>query len=46
MRGGNKNRSRGLWLIWLTTIWILWRVRNDKIFKGSTQEVDEVVEAV
>jgi hypothetical protein len=46
IRGGNKNRSRGLWLIWLTTIWILWRVRNDIIFKGITQGVDEVVEAV
>lgn len=46
MRGGNKNRVRGLWLIWLTMIWVLWKVRNDKIFKGVTQEVDEVVEVV
>jgi hypothetical protein len=37
---------RGLRLIWFTTIWVLWKARNDKIFKGTSKEVEEVVEEV
>jgi len=45
-RSSNKNTLRGLWLIWHTTIWILWKARNDKIFKDITREVDELVEEI
>lgn len=45
-RSWNKNRLRGWWLIWITTIWVLWKVRNDKIFNDINHEVDEIVEEV
>lgn len=45
-RGGSKNRRRGLGLIWLTTIWMVWKARNDRIFKGISREIDEVVEEI
>jgi len=45
-RAGNKNRLRGLWMIWLTTIWVVWNARNDKIFKGINHEVEQIVEEV
>jgi hypothetical protein len=45
-RETNKNVLKGLRLIWLSTIWVLWKGKNDKIFKGSTYEVDDLVEEV
>jgi hypothetical protein len=45
-RETNKNVLKGLRLIWLSTIWVLWKGRNDKNFKGSTFEVDDLVEEV
>lgn len=42
----NKNVKKGLRLIWLATIWVLWKARNDKIFKGTNFEVDEMIEAI
>jgi len=44
--GGNKNIKKGRWFIWLSTIWVLWKVRNDKIFNGRNFEVDEIVEVI
>jgi len=41
-----KVTKRGWWLIWLATLWMLWKVRNDKIFKRLVYEVDEIVEEV
>jgi len=45
-RCGNKNRFRGRWLIWNTTIWVLRKARNDKIFKDINYEVDDIVEEI
>jgi hypothetical protein len=42
-RRGNQNRSKGLWLIWHTAIWVLWKARNDKIFKGLNYVAEELV---
>jgi len=42
----NKNVKKGLWLIWHATIWVLWKVRNEKIFKDTSFEVDEIVEKI
>jgi len=41
-----KNVKKGLGLIWHSTIWVLWKVRNYKIFKGTNFEVDEIVEEI
>jgi len=46
VRGRNKKVKKGLWLIWHTTIWVLWKARNDTIFNGQTFEVDELVEEI
>jgi hypothetical protein len=42
----NKNIKIGRRMIWLATLWVLWKVRNDKIFNGVHFEVDDVVEEV
>ena len=42
----NKKIRKGHWLIWLATIWVLWKVRNDKIFNGKIYTVEEVVEEI
>jgi hypothetical protein len=42
----NKTVIKGLGLIWLATIWVLWKVRNDKIFKGANFAVGDIVEEV
>lgn len=44
--GTNKKVLKGLWLIWHTTIWVLWKSRNYSIFNGSIIDVDELVEEV
>jgi len=41
-----KNCLRGLWLIWQTTVWVLWKARNDKIFKGINYEPEELVDEI
>lgn len=42
----NKKVTKGLWLIWHTTMWTLWKARNDKIFKGISRVVDDIVEEI
>jgi hypothetical protein len=36
--GRNKKIRKGRGLIWLATLWALWKARNDKIFKGLNYE--------
>jgi hypothetical protein len=45
-RGNSKKVTKGLWLIWHTTIWVLWKRRNGKIFNGGNVEVEELVEEI
>ena len=33
-------------MIWQVTIWVLWKVRNDKIFKGTNCGFEEIVEEI
>ena len=35
-----------VWLIWHATVWVLWKTRNDKIFKGVNYAGDAIVEEV
>jgi len=45
--GSSKKKiSRGLRLIWHTTIWLIWKARNEKIFKAKDSEVMELVEDI
>jgi len=37
---------KGMGVIWLATIWILWKARNDKVFNDINVEVDVIVEEV
>jgi len=46
-RWEHKKRIRkGLWLIWTTTVWAIWRARNNIIFNEGIVEVDRIVEEV
>jgi hypothetical protein len=38
--------KKGLWLIWHAAIWVLWKARNDLIFKEVGFEVDAIVEEI
>lgn len=42
----NKNIKMGRRLIWLATVWVLWKIRNDKIFNGVTYDVHDIVEEI
>jgi len=44
--GRVKKVTKGLWLIRHTTIWVMWKKRNDKILKGINFKVDELVEEI
>ena len=36
--------QKGFLLIWHTMIWVLWKVRNDRIFNGRIVTIDEIFE--
>lgn len=38
--------NRGLPLIWHTTIWVIWKARNNIIFNDGVFRVDEIVEEI
>jgi hypothetical protein len=42
----NTNAIKGLGVIWLSTIWSLWKARNDKVFNDVNIEVEAIVEEV
>ncbi|RHN67103.1 hypothetical protein MtrunA17_Chr3g0099091 [Medicago truncatula] len=45
--GGSANRvTKGHWLVWHTTIWVLWAKRNDLIFKGLNCVAEDVIEEI
>lgn len=33
--GGNKKIRKGISIVWLAYVWVLWRVRNDRVFNNS-----------
>jgi hypothetical protein len=43
---GHKNLRRGYSLIWLATVWSIWRSRNNIIFSNGVVESDGVIEAI
>jgi len=44
--GSNKKIRKGRCLIWLATLWALWKARNDKIFKRLNYGIVDIVETV
>jgi hypothetical protein len=49
MLGGrerNKNVKKGRWMVWIATIWVLWKARNDNIFNRKSIFVEEIVEEI
>lgn len=42
----NKKVTNGFRLIWHAAIWMLWKARNDKIFKDTVCEVPNLVEGI
>jgi hypothetical protein len=44
--GNNNKFLKGLWLIWHATIWVIWNVRNKRIFSNEIQGVNDLVEEI
>jgi hypothetical protein len=44
--GGNKKVRRGYSIVWLAYVWILWRVRNDRVFNNITENIDDTVDTI
>jgi hypothetical protein len=42
----HKKVRKGLRMIWQVTIWVIWRARNDCIFKAGVTRWDEVVDEI
>ena len=32
-----------MWVIWLTSIWVIWKFRNDRIINNKVTRVDDMV---
>jgi hypothetical protein len=45
-RERKKIGKKGLWLIWNSTVWALWKARNDKIFKGIIYTANEIADEI
>ncbi|GAU48208.1 hypothetical protein TSUD_304880 [Trifolium subterraneum] len=44
--GCNKKTRKGLSIVWMAYIWVLWRTRNDRVFNNVDRSVDEVVDRI
>jgi uncharacterized membrane protein len=42
----NKKVAKGFALIWHTTIWLIWRSRNEVLFSNGTRDLVRVVDDV
>jgi hypothetical protein len=44
--GSNKKRRKGLAILWLAFIWVVWKVRNDRVFNNALVEGDVVLDLI
>jgi hypothetical protein len=44
--GGNKKIRRGFSIVWLAYIWVLWRVRNDRVFNNLAGNIDDTIDNI
>jgi len=42
----HKEHQRGMRLIWLSTVWAIWKARNNIIFNNSVFSLDDMVEEI
>jgi len=39
----NKNMRKGFLLIWHSVLWVVWKVRNDLIFRAKNHSFEEII---
>jgi hypothetical protein len=44
--GSNKKIRRGFSSVWMAFLWVIWKTRNDRIFKNTDASVDEVLDCI
>jgi hypothetical protein len=44
--GSNRKRRKGLSVIWLAFVWVLWKVRNDRVFNNVVVDVPTIFDLV
>ncbi|MCH81167.1 LINE-1 reverse transcriptase like, partial [Trifolium medium] len=44
--GGNKKIRKGFSIVWLAFVWVIWRVRNDRVFNNVNGAVEETVDKI
>lgn len=42
----SKKLRKGAWVIWHAVVWIIWKMRNDRVFNNKVCGVDEMVDQV
>lgn len=40
----NKKLCKGYWLIWHAVIWVLWKIRNERIFNDTNKGTHDIVD--
>jgi hypothetical protein len=44
--GSNKRIKKGYSVVWLAYVWVLWKMRNDRIFNNVAAAVDVAVDDI
>jgi hypothetical protein len=44
--GTNRKRRKGLSVIWLAFVWVLWKARNDRVFNNVVVDVPAIFDLV